>query len=338
MLVGIVSDIHGNDAGLEAACRALRSRGAEQIICCGDLVGYSARVREVLATVRRESMICVAGNHDAMVTNRSWPAQNALKSRSLAYAAKTLGEDDRAWLAALPLVRDWRDSGASVRMLHGMPSDPLEGYFYPHLAMEASLPDGVDYLVVGHTHMQFRAAKERGAILNPGSCGLPRDGDPRAACMLLDTVSGAATALRVLYDPADVLDANAHAGFSPALEGFLLAGQETPLAPKDDALHAAAALLESEGMKVVPHLAGFIAASAEVSARAVLAMRLSDGTTRIRSTPIAYYWESSAAESPPGFAVSRSKVALWFEMSSTKPEAEEIAHACRRILVGTENS
>jgi predicted phosphodiesterase len=335
MKLGIVSDIHGNAAGLVAACRLLRARGAERIVCCGDIAGYSAQVGEVLAVLRQENVTSVAGNHDAMLRSRSWPAENVLKSAPLRFAADTLPAADLDMLAALPQVLEWDGEGRRLQMLHGMPADPLEGYLYPHLASSMALPEGIDLLLVGHTHMQFHL----GAIINPGSCGLPRDGDPRAACTLLNEATGETTDYRVLYDPSEVAAANRLAGFDAAIDDYLFAGRRLPAraSVRDALLDDAIETLRGKGLHVALNAAGFMAARDESGGAAVFALRLADGSHLLASTPVAYAWQPARSiEAPSGFQVARNRVATFFECVLPGAGAVTVADALLRVVQAAE--
>jgi predicted phosphodiesterase len=309
MLLGVVSDIHGNVAALEAACRVLRARGAEQLVCCGDIVGYGASVREVLALMRREGFVSVKGNHDDMATRRAWPADRPMMAVPLAFAAETLDAGDLAWLAALPVILD----RGSIRILHGMPSEPLTGYLYPHIAADVVLDAGVEMLLVGHSHNQFHI----GRIANPGTCGQGRDGDPRTACMLFDEATLVSTPLRIAYDPSPVAAANAAAGFDPVLNDHLFAGRRLPSRTRLSArLYDAAAIIEQEGIvrNVVRNTAGVVISRDDTPSVAAFGVELEDGSILIRSTPVAYSWEpGTPPEPPPGFTLAENRAASFHE-------------------------
>jgi diadenosine tetraphosphatase ApaH/serine/threonine PP2A family protein phosphatase len=215
MRIAVLSDIHSNLVALDAV---LGHVGAVDAIWhLGDIVGYGPDPDGVVDRLATLGAIGVRGNHDAAATGGAeidWfnpDARRAMEWTRAAISATTV-----AWLAALPesLVEDdWT-------LVHGSPRDPIWEYVTSTPVARASLaalttPFGLH----GHTHLpivwveedgrvdaispadgsSFRLAGRR-ALLNPGSVGQPRDGDPAASCLVLDTDRGLATWHRVRYD------------------------------------------------------------------------------------------------------------------------------------------
>jgi predicted phosphodiesterase len=214
---GLVADVHANLPALQAALAGLRRRDVGDIVVAGDLVGYGAHPNECLATLAESGAACVLGNHDLFVLDRLPPDRFPPHARAAAARTRAaLGRDERAFLAAQPLVR--RVGGSFVT--HGSPDDPEEYVRTAHRARDllAELPvraAGTDTLVLGHTHRQWAVtgdAESHGTgvhalgagsrLVNPGSVGQSRQRErhPRARLGVLDTTRHEVGMLALPYD------------------------------------------------------------------------------------------------------------------------------------------
>jgi diadenosine tetraphosphatase ApaH/serine/threonine PP2A family protein phosphatase len=119
------------------------------------------------------------------------------------YARERLSESELSWLTELPDERTVVDG--RVKLVHGHPENP-DRYTYPE-EFGPQLLDGEDVLVMGHTHVQGHEVYDDGVVLNPGSVGQPRDGDPRAAYAVVDLDDLTVAERRVEYDVDSVVDA-----------------------------------------------------------------------------------------------------------------------------------
>ena len=202
MRVGVISDVHGNRPAFEAVLSDMPDVHA--YVCAGDIVGYNPWPAECIARIRDLEAPTVLGNHDREVARGGGFGFNSMATAGVKYAREVLEDDDRDWLGALPTHRT--EFGGRVRMVHGHPNDP-DRYTYPD-EFSARMIEGSgegdgedaadrhpDVLVLGHTHVQGHRVFEEGVVMNPGSVGQPRDGDPRAAYALLE-----------LGDPEDPTD------------------------------------------------------------------------------------------------------------------------------------
>jgi diadenosine tetraphosphatase ApaH/serine/threonine PP2A family protein phosphatase len=214
MLVAVLSDIHANAPALEAVLEAVAPYDA--IWVTGDIVGYGPDPDAVVERLRNEEAVVVQGNHDAAALGRI-PTNtfNDMARAAIEWTADTMTPATRDWLAAQPESRVEGD----YTLVHGSPRDPLWEYLFSIPAARLSLGAfDTRYCIVGHTHHQliFRdeagrvealaasdgarlVLDERRCILNAGSVGQPRDGDPRACAMLLDTESGEVEWRRIDY-------------------------------------------------------------------------------------------------------------------------------------------
>ena len=191
----------------------------DELWCLGDLVGYGPRPNPCCAAVERRATICLAGNHDLGVLGEIDLAEFADDAIAAArWTRSALSEEPRAYLSSLrPTAR--RDG---VELFHASPRDPVWDYVLSAEAAAASFElTEAPLVLVGHSHVPLTISLERGIpdggvasggtqlglapgrkLLNPGSVGQPRDGDPRAAWLLLDLGGGRASFRRVAYDVA----------------------------------------------------------------------------------------------------------------------------------------
>ena len=194
MKIGVVSDIHGNRVALDAVLSDMPP--VAKLVCAGDVVGYNPWHGACVDALAERSVPTVMGNHDRAVVESAGFGFNSMAGAAVEHARETLTDDQRDWLANLPEERTVLDG--RVKLVHGHPDDPdrytRPDEFGPHLLGDE------DVLVMGHTHLQAHQHSDAGVVMNPGSVGQPRDGDPRAAYAVLDTDSLSVTEQRVRYD------------------------------------------------------------------------------------------------------------------------------------------
>jgi diadenosine tetraphosphatase ApaH/serine/threonine PP2A family protein phosphatase len=243
MQVAILSDIHGNRHALEAVLDDVVHTNASRLWCLGDVVGYGADPNDCCALVREHTHLALCGNHDLAVTGALSLEEF---SRGAAVAARwtqeVLEQDHLAWLDTLRPVHELSEIG----LYHASPRDPIWEYVLSALLAELCLDAARKPLcVVGHSHValsfvrrdgepttgearrQGEVVELRGAewLVNPGSVGQPRDGDPRAAWLLLDTDEATASWRRVEYDVAGAAAAIRAARLPDSLAERLQYGQ-----------------------------------------------------------------------------------------------------------------
>jgi diadenosine tetraphosphatase ApaH/serine/threonine PP2A family protein phosphatase len=214
--VAVISDIHANWHALEAVLEAVERAEPDELWCLGDLVGYGPRPNPCCASVERRAALCLSGNHDLGVLGEldlSDFTEDAVAAAC--WTRGVLAEGSRAYLEALePAARQ-----EGVELFHASPRDPVWDYV---LSAEAAA-DAFDLteaplVLVGHSHVPLAIVRtdvrldgglaadgtesdlsEGRWLLNPGSVGQPRDGDARAAWLLLDLEERRASFLRVEY-------------------------------------------------------------------------------------------------------------------------------------------
>ena len=218
MRVAIVSDIHGNRQAFEAVLDEIETAECDEMWCLGDLVGYGADPDACVELARHHASICLAGNHDLVVRGELDIDQF---SRGAALAARwtrdTISSATREYLAGLsPTALD-----EEVGLYHASPRDPVWEYVLSALQADLCF-DAQPHRVclIGHSHVALSFWRQPGEpatgetradgeeldiqegewLINPGSVGQPRDGDPRAAWLELDLDAWTATYRRTEYD------------------------------------------------------------------------------------------------------------------------------------------
>ncbi|MWG36929.1 metallophosphoesterase family protein [Halomarina oriensis] len=211
MRIGLVSDLHANAVAFTAVREALADAGPlDGLVCAGDVVGYNPFPSECVEALRSGAAArevgadrtdVVQGNHDRAVESPERYRHNEMAFAGLRCARERLDDEQLAWLADLPVETHLADG--RVRVVHDHPTDrdryvrpPEFGALAPHLGDET-------VLVLGHTHVQHAEWVEDTLVVNPGSVGQPRDGDPRAAFAVLDLPDEghpSVTEHRVAYD------------------------------------------------------------------------------------------------------------------------------------------
>jgi putative phosphoesterase len=202
--IGLISDPHANAAGLRAALDALDAAGAETVVSAGDAVGYHTAVNETIDELRARVEHVVLGNHDAMLLGRL-PVDEVQRARyGLDYASAVITPENRAWLSSLPETLTLEMEGCTIAVFHGSPWSPLTEYVYPDADFARFAAVSPDVVVLGHTHHQLLRDAGTVRVVNPGSCGLPRDVRHGAAYALLDTRGAAVRLERVEFDETAV--------------------------------------------------------------------------------------------------------------------------------------
>ena len=194
MNVGLISDVHGNVVALEAVLDDMPA--VDALVCAGDVVGYNPWHADCVETLRDREVPTVMGNHDRAVVSGNHFGFNSMAGAGVRHARETLCGDHVEWLAALPEVRHEFDR--RITLVHSHP-EHRGRYTYPE-EFGPHLLDEEDVLVLGHTHVQYHERYDEGIVVNPGSVGQPRDGDPRAAYAVVDLDELTLTEYRTEYD------------------------------------------------------------------------------------------------------------------------------------------
>jgi putative phosphoesterase len=219
----VLSDIHGNWPALEAVAAVPH----DSVLCLGDVVGYGPQPGECLRWLRASHASIVQGNHDRSVADGVPPRCRLdfewLAAATQHIARRQLTDEETAFLRALPRTLDLVLDGRKVLLLHATPADPLYNYLGPDRDKwrTALARIEADLVLVGHTHLPFHFQFGDVHVLNPGSLGQPKDGDPRAAYAVIE--DGAPKLARAAYPVERTIDALGEARLDPAAFGALSA-------------------------------------------------------------------------------------------------------------------
>lgn len=239
MRIAVLSDIHANITALNAVLADAGS--VDAIWHLGDVVGYGPEPDAVVDRLRELGAIGVRGNHDAAACGGpeiEWFNPDA--KRAMEWTRAAIGDTTTAWLAALPerLVHEGSE------LVHGSPREPIWEYVTSVAVARANLAVlGAPIGLHGHTHVPVAWIEDDGAIerhhpepgsslelrdrralINPGSVGQPRDGDPDASYAILDPAAGVVSWHRVPYDVGSVQRAMRGVGLPASLSARLSAG------------------------------------------------------------------------------------------------------------------
>ncbi len=179
----VVADIHGNWSALEAVGTVPH----DAVLCLGDVVGYGPEPAACLRWLRENAAQIVQGNHDRALAEgippRCRPDFTWLADAAAGIARRQLADEEKAFLRSLPERLSLTIHDMRVLLVHATPADPLYGYLGPDPDLWRPIVSGLDadLVLVGHTHQPFMLELGGVVILNPGSVGQPKDGDPRAS-------------------------------------------------------------------------------------------------------------------------------------------------------------
>lgn len=239
--IAIISDVHGNFAALEAVMRDLDGLGCQTVYCLGDAVGYGGSPNECLNLLQARRARCILGNHDAVAAGlESSEGFNEEARAAVGWTTDALTPANAAFLRSLPERLLTRHGSLLV---HGAPDD-RDRYLWEEdelMAEAAALRRAGEAKVCffGHTHVPVLAGEDevladdlarhpippgQGWLINPGSVGQPRDGDPRAAYAVWRTGKAEIEFRRVVYDIGRAQGRIEQAGLPDYLAERLLCG------------------------------------------------------------------------------------------------------------------
>ena len=241
MRILIVSDIHSNIVALDAVLAAAREEAPiDEVWSLGDIVDYGPSPMECLDRLWELGALSIKGNHDAAVVGEIDLSDfNPIAAQAARWTMDQLTEEAKSYLGGLPTTT----MESEFTLVHGSPKDPLWDYLmgYPQ-AVEAWERVETSDVLVGHSHFQFSCEAGRGleqpsaegmivplgparVVINPGSVGQPRDGDPRAAYAIFDDEARHVHLQRTWYDVSATQRAMADVGLPEPLISRLSAGR-----------------------------------------------------------------------------------------------------------------
>jgi diadenosine tetraphosphatase ApaH/serine/threonine PP2A family protein phosphatase len=247
MRLAVIADLHANAVAVDAVLAAIRALAVDAIACLGDLVGYNAEPAACLALVRDSGAAVVAGNHDRDCLTEASAGTHRVARAALAWTRAQLAPADLAYLASLPALA----VSPTHVLAHGsyLSEVFVTGYvtstmLEQNLRAIAARPGWPPLALCGHTHVPMFGwwdgatvhetglarpeswpATARAVLINPGSVGQPRDGDPRAAFAVIDLAARRVEGHRAAYDVEHACAAIARAGLPPGLAARLREGR-----------------------------------------------------------------------------------------------------------------
>jgi diadenosine tetraphosphatase ApaH/serine/threonine PP2A family protein phosphatase len=243
MRIALLSDVHGNLPAFEAVLGDVEEQDVEEVWCLGDLVGYGAEPDGCVQLARDRCDLSLAGNHDLVVTGDIPIADFSSSAAAAArWTRETIGEETMEYLKGLEPA----DPAREPALYHASPRDPVWEYVLSTWQADECI-DEMDARVgaIGHSHVALWFRRDDGGeisgataeageeldlsagrwLVNPGGVGQPRDGDPRAAWLLLDTSTWMASWRRVEYPIDEAARAIEEAGLPRVLAERLYSGQ-----------------------------------------------------------------------------------------------------------------
>ncbi|MEJ2636790.1 MAG: metallophosphoesterase family protein [Calditrichia bacterium] len=238
MKIAVISDIHSNLAALTEALNFIRKEQVDKIVCLGDVVGYGPRPNECVELVRENCQICLMGNHDHAVLGLTDTYHfNQYAREAVNWTRRTLTIYNKAYLENLPFSHHENE----LLYVHSTPVNPEEWHY---ILSEYEAKQYLNKLTqricfVGHSHIPVIFSAQKGSfyeeeteldyknskyIINVGSVGQPRDGDPRLCFVLFDTESGLFKYVRLEYPVQETYDEILENKLPPFLAMRLLAG------------------------------------------------------------------------------------------------------------------
>jgi predicted phosphodiesterase len=243
MRIALLSDVHGNLPAFEAVLADVEREGVDERWCLGDLVGYGAEPDRCVQLARETCTVCLAGNHDLVVTQEI-PISDFSPSAAAAalWTRENISSEALEFLRGRPASDPEREPG----LYHASPRDPVWEYVLSKWQADECMDLMSNRVaVIGHSHVALWFARDASGriggdqahsddeadlsegewLLNPGSVGQPRDGEPRAAWLLLDTEEWTARWRRVEYPIDEAASAIEKAGLPKVLADRLYEGQ-----------------------------------------------------------------------------------------------------------------
>lgn len=216
MRILLLADIHSNWPALSAIRESF-----DVCLFLGDVVDYATDPLPCVDWIRRYAHACVRGNHDHSVAQRVLVRPGGTFRRMAAAMRprhfEVLGDEHLTWLAQMPVTRHLQIGDHRLLLVHATPRDPMDEYIgdnVDHWQQRLEHVD-VDFVCVGHTHIPMHLRVGKTQVINPGSVGQPRDGDPRAAYAVID--HGQVEFRRVEYDIDQTIQHMRNCGIDEAI-------------------------------------------------------------------------------------------------------------------------
>lgn len=217
MLIGIISDIHSNIYGLKAVLHKLQK--TDIIICAGDITGYYTFVNEVFTELKNNKIQFIKGNFDNFLFSDSF--KNKIIQESVNYTKNVITLENLELIKNAKTKLSLKIDSKQIKVFHGSPWK-IDEYINPNYkSFEKFKLINADLIILGHTHKPMIKKIGQTIIVNPGSCGQPRDYDDRASCAIYDTKTCEVNIFRIKYDYNPIIKAVIRHNLDPKLISIL---------------------------------------------------------------------------------------------------------------------
>ncbi|UOW69456.1 metallophosphoesterase family protein [Paraclostridium bifermentans] len=195
MKIAVISDIHSNIYALDSVLADIETKGVDMTVCTGDLVGYGTRPNEVIETLKKNKILTIMGNYDDAIGNLKIvcgcdypdPKDAEKAGLSMHFTGQTTTKGNKEYLKNLPKELIFTFDSKTIRFVHG--STRLINEYLKENSKEADevMSELVeDILVCGHTHIPYAKFYGKKLLINAGSVGKPKTGNPNANYVIID--------------------------------------------------------------------------------------------------------------------------------------------------------
>jgi len=206
MKIGFISDIHGNLMGLNTCLEFLNKMNVDKIFCLGDLVGYLPDPSKAILRIKNLGISSLLGNVDAMFLGTLVFDKKKAQVYRIDEARKSVSSELKDYMSTLLPWSEMTIGGKKLLLVHGSPSNPLNGYVYPDSDISYFKNWDYDAIFMGNTHHPFiKKIDGNKLIVNVGSSGLPRDQGDLSACTIYDTGTHSCEIFRLNFDAKKLL-------------------------------------------------------------------------------------------------------------------------------------
>jgi len=195
MKIAFISDIHANIFALKKVLKDIKTQNVDKTICLGDLVGYAPYPNEVINLIREKDIFTIQGNYDestgeelmACGCDYDTKEETENANKSLFWTQDEVNEKNKKWLTNLPKEKKIEIEGWNLYLVHGSPRKNNE-YLYANSkeVKEIAKKFDFDLLLSGHIHLPYFKVINGKYVVNAGSAGKPKHGNPRATYVILD--------------------------------------------------------------------------------------------------------------------------------------------------------
>ncbi len=226
----LLSDIHANKVALKKVLED--ARNIDKILCAGDIVDYNPWPLETIDLVKSHNIQSTMGNHDRDTALETTSGYNIYAETSCRWTHSQLSPDEQHYLLNLPKKLALNVEGVTLFICHGSPDDLVDEYVFPPPTTPLSILEGylrktqTSIVALGHTHIPFIQSFPEGHVVNSGSVGQPRSGDPRASYIIVTVRNGEVKLEHrlVKYEVDEVAAKIAEVGLPPFLAERLYLG------------------------------------------------------------------------------------------------------------------